>query len=161
MVELLLAAFILGPLALAILLKSSGTWVFFSACVGAVLVNYVADGFISWMGFWVRGSFNSQNISLALLLLPPFLTILLTRHSLAKRSAFLLHGLPALCGGAILALAAIPLLSFSLQDNIESSHTWFIFHSYQAAFIGIGSALSLVLAWLTAPKHKSKDKKHR
>jgi hypothetical protein len=78
MVEAFLATLIFAPFILTVLLKSSGTWLFFSACVGVVLVNYVADGFISSMGFWVRGSFDSQNISLALLLLPSLLTILLS-----------------------------------------------------------------------------------
>jgi hypothetical protein len=161
MVEALLAAFILLPFSLAVLLKSSGVWLFFSACVGAVLLNYVADDFISWCGFWVRGSFSRDNISLALLLLPPLVTVMMTRHTLAKRSSFVLHAVPALCAGAIIALAAVPLLSSDLQVKISDSRAWYDFRSYQAAFIGLGSLYSLFLAWLTAPKHKEKGKKHK
>ncbi len=86
---------------------------------------------------------------------------MMTQHTLAKRSAFVLHAVPALCAGAILAVAAVPLLTGSLQYKIAGSHVWYDFRSYQGAIIGAGALFSLLLAWFTTPKHKDKDKKHK
>jgi hypothetical protein len=159
MVDALLAAFILAPLVLAFFLRSNGAVSFLALCAGFVLTTYVGSDFKNLLNHFGFNSLNLSTLNLILLILPLALTLLLTRHTFEKRSSFLIHGLPVLSAGGLLAVAAIPFLSGSLQDSFNKSHIWFDLQKAQAAYIGIGVLISLLIIWFEGLKHH--PKKHK
>jgi hypothetical protein len=151
MATVILAALVLGPLLLTFLLKSNAALSFLALC--ADLENLTGQ---------LNFSINSSTLNLVLLILPLVLTLLLTRKSFTKKGGLLLHGLIALCAGALLALVGVPLLSDSVRANFADSNLWTDLQKIQASVVGAGVFLSLVVLWAKSLKKTSlKDKKHK
>lgn len=151
----------LGPLLLTFLLKSNAALSFLALCAGFVVISFAGSDLQNLTG-QLNFSINSSTLNLVLLILPLVLTLLLTRKSFSKAGGLLLHGLVALCAGALLALVGVPLLSDSVRANFADSNLWTNLQKIQSSVIGAGVFLSLVILWAqNLKKASSKDKKHK
>jgi hypothetical protein len=123
MADAILAAFVLGPLLLTFLLKSNAALSFLALCAGFVVISFAGSDLQNLTG-QLNFSIDSSLVNLFLLILPFVLTLLITRKSFSKKGGLVLHGLIALCAGALLALIGIPLLSESVRANFANSDLW-------------------------------------
>jgi hypothetical protein len=161
MADAILAAFVLGPLLLTFLLKSNAALSFLALCAGFVVISFAGSDLQNLTG-QLNFSIDSSLVNLFLLILPFVLTLLITRKSFSKKGGLVLHGLIALCAGALLALIGIPLLSESVRANFANSDFWTNLQKIQASVVGAGVFLSLVVLWAKNLKKSSvKDKKHK
>jgi hypothetical protein len=161
MADAILAAFVLGPLLLTFLLKSNAALSFLALCAGFVVISFAGSDLQNLTG-QLNFSIDSSLVNLFLLILPFVLTLLITRKSFSKKGGLVLHGLIALCAGALLALIGIPLLSESVRANFANSDLWTNLQKIQASIVGAGVFLSLVVLWAKSLKKPSvKDRKHK
>jgi hypothetical protein len=161
MADAILAAFVLGPLLLTFLLKSNAALSFLALCAGFVVISFAGSDLQNLTG-QLNFSIDSSIVNLVLLILPFVLTLLITRKSFSKKGGLVLHGLIALCAGALLALIGIPLLSESVRANFANSDLWTNLQKIQASIVGAGVFLSLVVLWAKSLKKPSvKDRKHK
>lgn len=156
MVEAILALLIFGPALLVWTLRASGAMAFLSLCTGYAIFNFSSNDINRLFG-QLHTSVNSSLISIAIVLLPPVLTLVLTHHGVQK-SKRPLQVLPALACGGLLALTIVPLLTDSVSGDFYSSQFWTYIVQYQSGIVGIGALISLLLIWVDSFS-KSKDKK--
>ncbi len=159
MPSVILIALIVGPLVLAYLLRSSASLTFLSLGAAALLVNYSSSDSANLLHKTANVSLAGAELSLIIIGMVTLLTLLLTRNA-TTRSKLMLHAVPALCAGGLLALLTVPLLSNSLQANISHSLLWQNLEKYQAIVVGVGVVTSLILVWLAALTHHH-PKKHK
>jgi len=154
--ELILAALVAGPLILTFLLKSNAALGFLSLCAGSVLVTYANTDIKNSLEQVVADSLSNSAVALGLLIIPLTLTLLLTRKSVTNKSTLLLHAVPALCAGGLLALSAVPFLNDTVQVDFASSEIWLNLQKVQTLVIGAGAVTSLTLVWLSSLKRHGK-----
>lgn len=147
MANILLAALILGPLLLTLVLKSNAALGFLVLCTGFVL-NTSVIGDLQHLLSQINLSTTSTTLAIALLIVPLVVTMLLTRRASGKGVKSLIHTLIALCGGGLLALSVVPILGSSLQSDVIGSNFWTNLQKVQSEIIGLGALLSLLLIWL-------------
>jgi cytochrome bd-type quinol oxidase subunit 2 len=160
MADALLAVLILAPLAIVYFLKSNAALGFLALCAGFVLSTSVI-GDLKQLLSQANLSVASSTLAAILLVAPFVLTLLLSRKINSKGVSFVLQLITAVCAGGLLALSLGPLLSSSSQFDVTNSSFWADLTKIQAAVIGAGSLLSLLLVWFTLPKPHNKDKKHK
>lgn len=158
MADILLGAMILGPLLLTYLLKSNAALAFFSLCASEILILYTVNDASQLFDQLSYTAPSSDLLNLGILFIPLILTLLLTRRSVMSGGKFLMHALPALCAGALLALLAAPLLSGTIQADFSNSQIWTNLIRIQAWVIGAGALSSLLLIWFGGLKRYSKHK---
>ncbi len=159
MTDMLLGAMILGPMAVALLLKSNAALSFMALCAGSVVVNYGGADISSAIKQAGLGPYSTSAVELVLLVTPLAITLLLTRKAVAKRSKYYFQAVAAICAGGLLALSAVPLLTQTMQTSFATSEIWLNLQKVQAAVVTIGALASLLLVWFAGFKH-SKFKKH-
>lgn len=159
MTDILLAAMVFGPLAIGLLLKSNAAMGFLALAVGSVVVTYGGSDISSTIKQIGLGPYSTSAVELVLLITPLVITLLLTRKAVAKRSKYQFQAVAALAAGGLLALAAVPLLTDTMQISFASSQAWIDLQKIQATVVGVGALCSLLLIWFTSKKH-SKSKKH-
>ncbi|PJE65481.1 hypothetical protein COU91_01380 [Candidatus Saccharibacteria bacterium CG10_big_fil_rev_8_21_14_0_10_47_8] len=159
MTDVLLAALTLGPLLVSLVLKSNAALGFLALSAGSVVVTYGGNDISSLIKQIGLGPYSTSAVELVLLIIPLAVTLLLTRKSVAKRSKYYFQAVAALCTGGLLALAAIPLLSNTMQTSFSASDIWINLQKVQASVVGVGALCSLFLIWFGGLKH-SKHKKH-
>ncbi len=153
MAEATLAVFIFGPLVITYFLKSNAALSFLVLCVGFVL-NTSVIGNLEHLLSQMNLSVANDTLGLILLLVPLLITLLLTRsHSHRRGALFFCQLAAALAAGGLLALSAGPLLASSANFNFSGTSFWDNLTKIQAAVIGIGAAISLILIWLSNFKH--------
>ena len=158
MAAIVLALLVFTPAALVWTLRANGALAFLSLCAGYAVFNYSTDDINRLFG-QLHTSVNASLVSLAVVLLPPIFTLLLTHHGIAK-SKRLLHIAPALACGGLAALTAVPLLTDSVTGNFYSSSLWIDLTKYQSGIVGIGALLSFLLIWFDGnSRKKSKNSK--
>lgn len=157
MATAILFALVFGPAAVVWLLRANGALSFLSLAAGYVIFNFSSNDISSLFG-QLHTSVKSSSVSLAILLLPPTLTLFFTHHGIA-RAKRLLHIAPALACGGLLALVSVPLLTDSVSGNFYSSSLWNDLVRYQSSIVGLGALASFLLIWFDAfQKSKSKKK---
>lgn len=144
----ILLAIVLVPILLIATLRANGAIAFMSLCVGSVLATYTTSDVAATVSTIAttsaRTSFaTTQWVRLGLLLVPFVLAVLFTRASV-HGSKQLMNLLPAIASGALFALLAIPLLSTSLQHELEAQAFWHQLDSLQTAIVLGGAAFSLL-----------------
>ncbi len=147
MASAVLIALILSPAILTYFLRSNGALAFLSLGAASLLATYVSDGLSRLIEQVAKLYWAPDNLSLSLILLTLVLTLLLTRKAIS-RSKFVVHLIPALAAGGLLALLVEPLLSGSLQAQMLDSRLWQSLHNVQALVVGVGILTSLLLVWL-------------
>lgn len=160
MVEALLAVLILVPAILTYLLKSNAAAAFLALCGGFAAITLSGSDIEHLVGKTRITSLTSNNVDIALLVIPLLFTLLLTYRSATAKNQRLLQVIPALAGGGLLAIVAGPMFSDALQISVTSSKFWHDLQNYQSYIVGGGLLVSLLLIWSANLAH-SHSKKHK
>lgn len=159
MQNLALILAILIPIVLILVLRSNGPVVFFSLCVGALLVRFVgSDAGLVGSALGNNAAAANSYAKLGLLLAPAVLSLFFLRHSI-RGSKGLFNILPAVAVGLVGVLLAVPLLPGGVHHSLISSNGWAFLQHQQEIVVIVSSLVCLVVLWM-AP-HKAIDKKHR
>src|SRR5665213_1601073 len=161
----ILAAIVLVPVVLLMVLRVNAALVFLSLCLGDVLVQFVAphgDSFLSFLSSErMTNPINTSDntIKLILLLLPVLLTAVFMIRTVRGSSRLLLNALPSVGVGLLGALLVVPLLSAGLSHNIVHSGLWDQVQRAQDLIVGTSALVCLLVLWLQRPKTGGEGKK--
>jgi hypothetical protein len=162
MSDALLATLILLPAVLAFLLKSDAALAFLALCGGFAVITLSGSDIEHLFGKTKITSLTSNDLDLILLAVPLILTILFTFKSVTNNSQRLMHIIPALCAGGLLAAIAAPMFSDAINANISNSEAWRSIRNIQSFIVGAGLLVSLLLIWSRGFIHsKPHGKKHK
>jgi hypothetical protein len=168
--EVTLAAIVLIPAVLLMVLRINAVLVFLSLCLGNVLVQFVASDASAWLTTFSSSrtttivTTTNSNIKIALLLLPAILTAAFMIRTVNDNARLVLNVLPAAGVGLLGALLVVPLLSPDLSRDIVSSNLWWQAQQSQNIIIGLSAVVCLVVLWMQRPKtggltkHRKKNK---
>lgn len=161
-----LAAIILVPVVILMALRINAALVFLSLCLGAVLVQFVAqdaDDFFSLLQTTnTTGEINatSNTVQLVLLLVPVVLTAVFMIRTVRGHGRLLLNALPAAGVGLLGALLVVPLLPPGLSHNIVDSNLWSQVEQAQNLIVGTSALVCLLALWLQRPQSGGLSGKH-
>jgi hypothetical protein len=162
MSEALLAVLVFLPAALVYLLKSNAAMAFLALCGGFSVITLSGSDIEHIFGKTRITSLTSNDIDLILLLAPLLLTLLFTFRAVPSGRARIIHLLPALGAGALLAIVAGPMLSSITNSDVSRLSTWRDLQNAQSWIVGAGLLISLLLIWAGGFTHaKSHSKKHK
>jgi hypothetical protein len=164
--DLTLAAIVLVPAIVLMVLRINAALVFLSLCLGNVLVQFVASDASTWLTTFssshgqVTVAATHNNIKIALLLLPAVLTAIFMIRTVSSTPKVVLNVLPAIGVGLLAALLVVPLLASNLSHNIIASSLWWNAQQAENVIIAGSAVVCLVILWMQRPKsgggHKSK-----
>ncbi len=159
----ILAAIVLIPVILLMVLRVNATLVFLSLCLGNILVQFVAPDANSFMALFAahvpKGVDTGNNtVKLALLLLPVVLTAIFMIRTIKGNGRLVLNLLPAAGVGLLGGLLVVPLLPGGLSHNIISSPLWSQVQRAQDLIVGASALVCLLVLWLQRPKTGHDDK---
>jgi hypothetical protein len=167
---IILAAIVLVPVVVLMVLRVNAALVFLSLCLGDVLVQFVApdaNDLVSLLSS-PRASaavhVTSSNIlKLVLLLFPVVLTAIFMIRTIRGNGRLLLNVLPAAGVGMLGALLVVPLLPPGLGHNIVNSSLWHQVSRTQDLIVGASALICLLVLWLQRPKTggEGKHAKHK
>jgi hypothetical protein len=164
--SLLLGLIVVVPILLIFLLKVNAAAVFMSLCVGEVLVLFLSNdaGTLSGVVSPGSASISQASLKLALLLIPPILTLIFMYHGVKGSVMMTMNVIPAIAVGLVGALLAEPLLSESFQKTLNHSSLWHHLILYQGSVVACAAAVSLVFFLLqrqSRPRAKKRGHKHQ
>lgn len=167
--ELTLAAIVLIPAALLMVLRINAALVFLSLCLGNVLVQFVASDASSWLTTFSSShtttvvTTTNSNIKIGLLLLPALLTAVFMIRTIQDNARLALNLLPAAGVGLLGALLVVPLLTPALSHNIIASPLWWKAQQAENLIVGGSAVVCLVVLWMQRPKagHSKLHRKHK
>lgn len=159
MPDIILAVLVFAPLAVTFLLKSNAGLAFLALCASFTVISF-SNIDIKDLTKNLSFQLTSSTFNLILLIAPYALSLLLCRKAFHGQLKGLLQYAAALCGGALLALVAIPLLNESTRINFANSWAWNDLQNIQTPVIIAGAGISLLLIWFggshsSGKKHKS------
>lgn len=163
--EAILAAIVIIPAALLMVLRINAALVFLSLCLGNVLVQFVASDASTWLTTFSSShtttvvTTTNGNIKIGLLLLPAVLTAIFMIRTVKDTPRMIMNVLPAIGVGLLGALLVVPLLSPDLSHNIIASKLWWNAQQSENVIVGGSAIICLVALWMQRPKaggHKSK-----
>ncbi len=164
---IILAAIMLLPVIILMVLRINATLVFLSLCLGDVLVQFVAGDAQDLFGLFNTSTVHtaqpsSNMITITLLLLPAVLTAIFMIRTVRGHGRLLLNMLPSLGVGLLGALLVVPLLAPGLSHNIVDSTLWSEVQRAQDLIVGSSALVCLLVLWLQRPKagHDGKHGKH-
>src|SRR5665213_947093 len=161
----ILAAIVLVPVVLLMVLRVNAALVFLSLCLGDVLVQFISPDANSFFSFLSSArvtsnvSASSQTVRLVLLLLPVVLTAVFMIRTVRGSARLLLNALPSAGVGLLGALLVVPLLSAGLSHNIVHSGLWDQVQRAQDLIVGTSALVCLLVLWLQRPKTGGEGKK--
>ncbi len=162
MTDALLAILVLAPVVLAYLLKSNAALAFLALCGGFAVITLSGSDIEHLFGKTKITSLTSNDVDLALLVLPLLLTLLLTFRTVLSKRQRLLHIIPAVCAGGLLAIVAAPMFNDALNINISDAQLWKNMQSLQSYVVGVGLLSSLLLVWSNGFTHShSRGRRHK
>lgn len=148
------------PIILLLALRTNAAIVFLSLCAGALAVQFVGnEAFLLGAAVGNHSDDVSQYFELALLLIPPVLSAIFLTKTMTGTKVFF-NILPAVAVGVIGVLLAVPLLPGNLQSTITSLEGWALLNQSKEFVVLAGVVASLVVLWITHPRHRGKHKKH-
>jgi hypothetical protein len=153
MAQALLAVLILLPAVLAFLMKSNAAIAFLALCGGFAAITLSGSDIDHLVGQTKITSLTSNNVDLALLLLPLLLTLVLTFRSAGSKNSRYFNLLPALCAGGLLAAVAGPMFNDVLQTSVTDAPFWKQLKDAQSYIVGAGLLSSLFLIWAGGFSH--------
>ncbi|MDB5175610.1 MAG: hypothetical protein JWM81_468 [Candidatus Saccharibacteria bacterium] len=163
--NIILAAIVLVPIVLLMVLRINAALVFLSLCLGNVLVQYVSDD-AKWFMDMFGSSHATQTVApgnnlikVILLLLPTVLTAIFMIRTV-KGARLILNVLPAAGVGLLGSLLVVPLLASGLSHDIVSSPLWKQAQMAQDLIVGTSALVCLLVLWLQRPKSGSLEKHH-
>jgi hypothetical protein len=164
-----LAAIVIIPAVLLMVLRINAALVFLSLCLGNVLVQFVASDASSWLTTFSSShtttvvTTTNGNIKIGLLLLPAILTAVFMIRTISGNSRLLMNLLPSIGVGLLGALLVVPLLQPHLSHTIIASPLWYQAQQVQNPIIAASAVVCLVVLWMQRPKAGggSKHRKHK
>lgn len=161
MTSLIILAAIAGLTILgALFFRVNSMLLFTSVAVGDLLVRYMGENAALVVSGAYRGADGDVIAKLGLLLLPVFFTLLFGRHSLSKAKA-VLHIVPIVATGIVLALLVLVQLPGGFQNAVYTSQFGNVIKENQDLTIAAAGVASLVVAWLTnSTQRNHHSKKH-
>ena len=166
-VNAVLAAIVLIPVLVLMLLRVNAALVFLSLCLGNVLVQFIApdaNSFLALFSAHVPHGVDTGNntIKITLLLLPVVLTAIFMIRTVRGHGRLVLNLLPAVGVGMLGGLLIVPLLPAGLSHNIIDSSLWSQAQRAQDLIVGTSALVCLLVLWLQRPKTGGgKHGKHR
>jgi hypothetical protein len=164
MSDALLAVLILLPAVLTFILKSNAAIAFLALCGGFAAITLSGSDIDHLVGQTKITSLTSNNVDVALLLVPLLLTLLLTLRSVTSKNSRYFSLIPALCAGGLLAAVAGPMFNDILQTSVTASPFWKQLKDAQSYIVGVGLLGSLLLVWTSGFSHgksRGHGKKHK
>jgi hypothetical protein len=158
MADVVLAILILLPAVITYFLKSNAALSFLALCGGFAVITLSGSDIQHLIGHTKITSLTSNNIDLALLIVPLLFTLFFTFRSVSSKNGRLFSILPALCAGGLLAIVAAPMVGSGLQTNITNSKFWHDLQNIQSYIVSIGLLASLLLVWSGSSKRSKKHK---
>ena len=159
MSDALLAILIMLPAVLTYFLKSNAALAFLALCGGFAVITLSGSDIQHLIGQTKITSLTSNNVDLALLIVPLLFTLLFTFRSVSSKNGRLFSIVPALCAGGLLAIVAAPMISGGLQADITDSSFWHSLQDLQLYIVSAGLLSSLLLVWSgSSRKHSRKHK---
>jgi len=165
--EVVLAAIVLVPVVLMLLLRVNATLVFLSLCLGDVLVQFVGQDAKDFFNLFTKSGASTTPpdnhlLKLILLLLPVVLTFVFMIRTVRGSPRLLLNILPAVGVGLLGALLVVPLLPPGLSHNVVRAPLWEQVERGQSLIVGSTALVCLLVLWLQRPKtgHEGKHGKH-
>lgn len=164
----ILAAILVAPILVMMVLRINAALVFLSLCLGNVLVQFIGPDASTILSSTsahapaVAGtlSANQSYINIFLLLLPVALTMLIMIRSIKGSAKLAFNLLPAIGVGLLGALLAVPLLSSGMTNAITNLPLWHQLSNLQSLILGVSTLLCLVFLWFQRPKHHKEEAKH-
>lgn len=153
-----LAAIVLGPVVLLMVLRVNAALVFLSLCLGDVLVQFVANDTTEFLTLHAdqvpqqASAAGSETVKIALLLLPVILTTVFMIRTIRGTGRLVLNLLPAAGVGLLGGLLVVPLLPSGLSHNIVDSSLWSQIQRAQDLIVGASALVCLLVLWLQRPK---------
>jgi hypothetical protein len=153
-----LAAIVIIPVVLLMVLRINAALVFLSLCLGDVLVQFVAGDASSFFSLLSSSHVttpihtSNNNVDLVLLLFPVVLTALFMIKTVRGGPRLLLNVLPSAGVGMLGALLIVPLLPAGLSSNIINSSLWSQGQRAQDLIVGASALACLLVLWLQRPK---------
>jgi len=160
MPEALLATLVLLPVIMAFFFKSNAALSFLALCGGFTVITLSSSDIDHLFGKTRITSLTSNDVDLILLVLPLLLTLLFTFKSVQITRTRVLHMIPALCAGTLLAIVAAPMFDEALNTSFVNIQAWKTMQDIQAYVIAIGLLFSLLLIWGSGFSHAKSHKKH-
>jgi hypothetical protein len=162
MSDALLAVLILLPAVLTFFLKSNAALGFLALCGGFTVITLSGSQIDHLVGQTKITSLTSNNVDLALLLLPLLLSLLFTAKTVSSKNFRYFSMVPALCAGGLLAIVAAPMFNSAAGTDVTASSFWHNLEDIQAYVVGAGLLSSLLLIWTASLKRGDhKSKKHK
>ena len=161
MTDVLLVVLVLLPAVLTFFLKSNAALAFLALCGGFTATTLSGSDIEHLIGQTKITSLTSNNVDLALLVVPLLVTLILTFRSVSSKNGRYFSLIPALCAGGLLAVVAAPMFSDALQANVTDSKYWHDLQNAQSYIVGTGLLSSLLLIWSGGLKHGRSHKKHK
>ncbi|HEX8182776.1 MAG TPA: hypothetical protein VF575_04215 [Candidatus Saccharimonadales bacterium] len=159
---IILIALLAAPVLLLMVLRVNAAQVFLSLCLGAVLVQFVgpdAATIVASTSARQPGMLAGQSyVNLFLLLLPVVLTTIFMIKSVKGKARLAYNFLPAVGVGVLVALLAVPLMSYGLTASIVQLELWRKLESLQTLIISVNALLTLLYLWMQRPKPVHDDK---
>ncbi len=160
MTSLIILAAIAGLTILAALFfRVNSMLLFTSVAVGDLLVRYMGENATLVVSGVYQGAHNDVMAKLGLLFLPVALTLVFGRHSLSKAKA-VLHIVPIVATGIVLALLVLVQLPGGFQHNVYTSAFGTVIKENQDLAIAGAGVASLLVAWISNGTQKGHSKKH-
>lgn len=153
-----LAAALAGIVLLLLWQRTNAAVVFFGLCAGSVLAQQVSGDATLLSSSAVHSSYvTNSTVQIVLIVLPALLSALAMRKTVAN-SHLIVNLLPALCVAALATILIVPLLSFDLRYNLQSTIIWEQLNRASELVVIAGVITSIVALWIGT--HKKHHKKH-
>ncbi len=161
---IILAALVVVPIVLLMLLRVNAALVFLSLCLGSVLTTFLGPDANDMLG--LMSSHTSSNLTtsqttaqILLLTIPAVLTIIFMIKSVPKGFKLIFNLFPAIGVGLLAALLVVPLLPHGLAEQIMLNPHWLQAQKVRDLIVGVSALLCLFALLSLRPKH-GHDEKH-
>jgi len=166
MSDAILIIIILLPLLLAYFLKSNAALGFLALCTGYAVQSFGAADIKNLLNITSSTFISSDTVSLLLITLPAFITMILCRGPASRKFTspkVFLNLLVALAVGGSFAIMATPFFAYIGSVNLNDSNVWSILDRSQSEIVSIGALLALIYIWMGHRKnpHADKDKRKK
>ena len=151
----------LTPVVLLTLLRASAATAFLALALGSLLGEYVAKDVVQLLrGYIAPNSQVTESVaSLALLWLPVILVAIFMARTISSKQR-LANLLPAIAVGSLGVLLSVPFLTPAVQTAVQTSDIWKQLVAYQAAIVGAGTLISLVMLRMRNKAEEKHGKHH-
>jgi hypothetical protein len=160
----IVAAIVLVPIVVLMVLRVNAALIFLSLCLGSVLTTFLGPDVNDLLS--LVSSHTSKTITasqstaqLVLLAIPVVITLLFMIKSVPKGLKLIVNLFPAAGVGLLAALLIVPLLPVAAQGGITNSDLWHQVLQAQDLIVGVSSLLCLFALLSMRPK-ASHDEKH-